>query len=227
MLHNRFIIEAHSANYEGAAHKYQTQRTYVVSVRNCANLPVCVRQKRQMCRMLEKSDSLHHKGSAMARTRTTKSAAPVPTVGSLLGVWVRQTRLQQGMSQRELADAAGLSRSYVCDIERGRGNEPSLNTLDKLAGALGASRSDLMKASGLIDKALIPRESEEERRMLQLFRDISTDGQDEVMRFVRFLHQEEHNLRQASFLPDAPPSSPPAPRPTSQPLALFPLDDHA
>lgn len=159
----------------------------------------------------------------MARTKPTKSAAPVPSVGSLLGVWVRHTRLDQGMSQRELADAASLSRSYVCDIERGRGNEPSLNTLDKLAGALGASRSDLMKASGLIDKALVPKESEEERRMLQLFRDISSDGQEQVMRYVRFLHQEEHSARQASFLPDSPVAS--QAKSNNQSLALFSLDD--
>lgn len=159
----------------------------------------------------------------MARTKPTKSAAPVPSVGSLLGVWVRQTRTQQGMSQRELADAAGLSRSYVCDIERGRGNEPSLNTLDKLAGALGASRSDLMKASGLIDKALVPKESEEERRMLQLFRDLSEDGQEQVMRYVRFVHLDEHSFRQSSFLSDPPPT--PAPRSNNQPLALFNLDE--
>ena len=139
----------------------------------------------------------------MITAKSTKTLSQGPSVGSLLGVWVRSSRLQQGMSQRVLADAAGLSRSYVCDIERGRGNEPSLSTLDKLAGALGASRSDLMKASGLIDKALIPKESEEERRILQIFRDISDTGQDEVMRFVRFVHQEEHAMRQASFLPDS------------------------
>lgn len=157
----------------------------------------------------------------MTRTSGGKAATSAPSVGSVLGVWVRQTRLQQGLSQRELADAAGLSRSYVCDIERGRGSEPSLNTLDKLAGALGASRSDLMKASGLIDKALIPKESEEERRMLQLFRDISESGQGEVMRFVRFLHHEEHSLKQATFL-DEPASTP---VPANTPLALFNLDD--
>lgn len=160
----------------------------------------------------------------MARVRPSTTSAPAPSVGSLLGAWVRQTRLQQGMSQRELADAAGLSRSYVCDIERGRGSEPSLNTLDKLAGALGASRSDLMKASGLIDKALIPRESEEERRMLQLFRDVSEGGQELVMRFVRFVHQEEHSLKQASFL-DEQPRPADVSRPPSLPLALFPLDE--
>ena len=160
----------------------------------------------------------------MARVRPPKSASAVPSVGSLLGVWVRATRLQQGMSQRELADAAGLSRSYVCDIERGRGSEPSLNTLDKLAGALGASRSDLMKAAGLIDKALIPKESEEERRMLQLFRDVSDNGQELVMRFVRFVHHEEHSLKQATFLDDHPKAIE-AVRSGNTPLALFPLDD--
>lgn len=160
----------------------------------------------------------------MARTKPTKSTTPVPSVGSLLGVWVRHTRNQQGLSQRELADAAGLSRSYVCDIERGRGNEPSLNTLDKLAGALGASRSDLMKASGLIDKALVPKESEEERRILQLFRDLSEDGQEQVMRYVRFIHSDEHSVRQSSFLPDPQPVAQPQ-ESMNQPLALFNLED--
>ena len=160
----------------------------------------------------------------MAHTNPGKPASPAPSVGSLLGVWVRQTRVSQSMSQRELADAAGLSRSYVCDIERGRGNEPSLATLDKLAGALGASRSDLMKASGLIDKALVPKESEEERRILQLFRDLSAEGQDQVMRYVRFVHADEHSVRQSSFLPD-PPAASANPRPGNQPLALFTLED--
>lgn len=159
----------------------------------------------------------------MVRTKSTKPKAPVPSVGSLLGVWVRQTRTQQNMSQRELADAAGLSRSYVCDIERGRGNEPSLATLDKLAGALGASRSDLMQASGLIDKALVPKESEEERRILQLFRDLTEDGQEQVMRYVRFIHADEHTVRQSSFLQDSPPTPPS--KPNNQALALFSLDD--
>lgn len=160
----------------------------------------------------------------MARIRPPKPAVPGPSVGSVLGVWVRQTRLHQGMSQRELADAAGLSRSYVCDIERGRGSEPSLNTLDKLAGALGASRSDLMKASGLIDKALIPKESEEERRMLQLFRDVSDGGQEMVMRYVRFVHHEEHSMKQVSFLDD-PAKVAEASQARDKPLALFSMDD--
>ena len=137
----------------------------------------------------------------MAKSRPTRKPA-TPTVGSLLGEWVRKARLAQGLSQRQLADQSGLSRSYVCDIERGRGAEPSLATLDKLSMALGISRSDLMQAAGLIDKALVPRESDEERRLLSVYRDLSEDGQMQIMRYARFLHHEEHNWQQASFVSD-------------------------
>jgi transcriptional regulator with XRE-family HTH domain len=134
----------------------------------------------------------------MARKR--KEPGTTPTAGSLLGEWVRRVRQEQGLSQRALADQSGLSRSYVCDIERGRGSEPSLTTLDKLAAALGASRADLMRAAGLIDRALVPRESEDERRMLAVYRDLGEEGRRNVMRYARFLHQEEHAWMQASFV---------------------------
>lgn len=136
----------------------------------------------------------------MARSRVSKKSTSTPTVGSLLGEWVRKARQAQGLSQRALADQSGLSRSYVCDIERGRGAEPSLATLDKLSVALGASRSELMQAAGLIDKALVPRESDEERRLLSLYRDLSDASRDQILRYARFVHHEEHNWQQASFV---------------------------
>jgi transcriptional regulator with XRE-family HTH domain len=140
----------------------------------------------------------------MAKARTaTKSSR---TAGSLLGEWVRRIRLEQGISQRALADRSGLSRSYVCDIERGRGAQPSLTTLDKLAAALGASRADLMRASGLIDRAAVPRESEDERRLLSVSRDLSEDGRLHVMRYARFVHQDEHQWTQSSLLAEGEPA---------------------
>lgn len=160
----------------------------------------------------------------MARARTTRKPA-TPTVGSLLGEWVRKTRLAQGLSQRALADQSGLSRSYVCDIERGRGAEPSLATLDKLSMALGTTRSDLMQAAGLIDKALVPRESDAERRLLSVYRDLSEAGREQVMRYARFLHHEEHNWQQASFVEDDDDGPPRRPPQRDQPaLALFDLE---
>lgn len=160
----------------------------------------------------------------MAKARSTRKLA-TPTVGSLLGEWVRKARIAQGLSQRALADQSGLSRSYVCDIERGRGAEPSLATLDKLSMALGASRSELMQAAGLIDKALVPRESDDERRLLSVYRDLSDAGQAQVMRYARFLHHEEHNWQQASFVRDEDELAPRRMVHENQPaLALFETD---
>jgi len=123
-----------------------------------------------------------------------------PTSGSLLGAWIRNARSEQAISQRALADRSGLSRSYVCDIERGRGAHPSVATLDKLAAALGFSRADLLKASGLIDQTIGPRENDEERRILSVYRDLSSSGRTNVMRFARFVHADEHQWTQQHLL---------------------------
>ncbi|HEX6591325.1 MAG TPA: helix-turn-helix transcriptional regulator [Moraxellaceae bacterium] len=59
------------------------------------------------------------------------------------GSVVRQYREQRRWSQEVLADAAGLNRSYLGEIERGVA-VPSLATIAKLAGALELSLSELM-----------------------------------------------------------------------------------
>ena len=64
------------------------------------------------------------------------------SVQKRFGLAIRRRRLQQGVSQEELAYRAGLHRTYVSDIERGVRN-PSLVNVEKLAEALGTSLSDL------------------------------------------------------------------------------------
>jgi len=58
------------------------------------------------------------------------------------GTSVRAWRGRLGISQEELADRAGLHRTYVCDIERGARNV-SLASIQKLAKALEISVSAL------------------------------------------------------------------------------------
>lgn len=48
---------------------------------------------------------------------------------------LRQLREERGWSQEQLAAQAGLNRSYLGEVERGRAI-PSLITVSKLAGAL-------------------------------------------------------------------------------------------
>jgi len=57
---------------------------------------------------------------------------------------VRLRRNELGISQEEFAEQAGLHRTYVSDLERGKRNV-SLENLEKLAQALSLSITDLMK----------------------------------------------------------------------------------
>jgi CheY-like chemotaxis protein len=58
------------------------------------------------------------------------------------GVSVRTWRSRLAISQEELAERAGLHRTYVCDVERGARNV-SLESIEKLARALGISTATL------------------------------------------------------------------------------------
>jgi two-component system, response regulator len=60
----------------------------------------------------------------------------------LFGTRVKAERNQLGISQEELADRAGLHRTYISDIERGARNI-SLESIEKLAKALKISISAL------------------------------------------------------------------------------------
>lgn len=48
---------------------------------------------------------------------------------------VRERREQLGISQKELAERAKISQSFLCDIEQGR-CKPSIDTALRLAQAL-------------------------------------------------------------------------------------------
>ena len=67
-------------------------------------------------------------------------------VVQLLGVNVRRHRKLQGMTQDQLAVAAGMERSYVSDLERGTRN-PSVLALGRLANALGIEPHELLLIS--------------------------------------------------------------------------------
>ena len=120
-----------------------------------------------------------------------------------LGDWIRQVRTRQHFSQRELAERAGLSRSYLCDIERGRGATPSMAALDRLAIALGVARTDLLQVAGVIDQPAGTGADAGERRLIALYRDLSEGGKGTVERFTRFLHEEEHRFVQPALVEPA------------------------
>lgn len=60
-----------------------------------------------------------------------------------LGLNVRRLREAQGWSQEDYADRAGIHRTYVSDIERGRRN-PTITVVEKLAVPFGIVPGELL-----------------------------------------------------------------------------------
>ena len=74
------------------------------------------------------------------------------SVGGLL----RRYRITAGLSQEALAERAGISVRGLSDLERGLSRVPRLDTLRRIADALGldaATRESLVEASGHLDLA--------------------------------------------------------------------------
>ena len=59
------------------------------------------------------------------------------------GLRVKNIREEKSISQEELADMAGLHRTQISLIERGM-RTPRLETIEKLADALGIQPSELI-----------------------------------------------------------------------------------
>jgi transcriptional regulator with XRE-family HTH domain len=60
-----------------------------------------------------------------------------------LGQNVRRLRKAKGISQEELADLAGVHRTYASDIERGTRN-PSITVVEQFASALHVTTGSLL-----------------------------------------------------------------------------------
>lgn len=51
---------------------------------------------------------------------------------------IKERREQLGISQKELAEKAGISQSFLCDIEQGR-SKPSIDTAIKISQVLNVA----------------------------------------------------------------------------------------
>jgi transcriptional regulator with XRE-family HTH domain len=86
------------------------------------------------------------KNPARAKTAPDIDAGQEP-LGRLLGVRIRALRDERGWSLEALAEASGVSRSMLSEIERSKAN-PTLMVTYRIAKAFGLGISELIEPTG-------------------------------------------------------------------------------
>ncbi len=63
---------------------------------------------------------------------------------ALIGEKIKQLRTQKRMSLTELAEQAGVAKSYLSSIERNLQSNPSIQFIEKVGKVLGVSVNELL-----------------------------------------------------------------------------------
>jgi transcriptional regulator with XRE-family HTH domain len=118
---------------------------------------------------------------------------------STFGEVLREKRRAAGMSQRQLAELAGVDFSYISKLENGRLPAPAADTTARLAACLGCPAEDLFAAArkmpaGMSDTVTgapaairflqeasrMRLTAEEWERLLGELHELRSDGEEEV-----------------------------------------------
>lgn len=100
--------------------------------------------------------------------------------GLTFGQRLRQLRQLCGMSQTELAERTGLSKSYISDLERDVRGAPTAPTLEVLADALAVTVDELL------GRAELPGEI----RALMARTKLPPEGQKELASVERWIFEK-------------------------------------
>lgn len=69
----------------------------------------------------------------------------------MLGNRIKIFRIEQKMSISELAEKAGVAKSYLSSIERNKQTNPSIQFIEKVSEALGVSVNELLYNSDEVE----------------------------------------------------------------------------
>lgn len=99
-----------------------------------------------------------------------------------LGGYLRKLREGNGFTLRAAADLAGVSNSYLSQIEGGRVVVPSVPVLDRIAKAYGTTALTIMRVTGLLE-----RDGEEPVAPAGILEGLTEAETVKVMEYVAFL----------------------------------------
>lgn len=92
-----------------------------------------------------------------------------------IGVNIKNLRNERLLSQSELAEKSGISRTQISRIERGIEKNPTMRTLSAICGALGASIDGIRLVGYRADESFV----------IQALRSLSNDDRNEAIAVLR------------------------------------------
>ena len=105
-----------------------------------------------------------------------------------LGAFIKEKRLEKGLSIRKLAELADISHTEVKRIEDGLRKQTSPQVIRSIATALNVPYEELMAAAGYIDETPEPKDSGNTVTSgIQDADDLSPDEIDQVNQYIAFL----------------------------------------
>ena len=112
-----------------------------------------------------------------------------------IGKNIKNLRLNYGLTQKELADIAGVSDKAVSAWESDK-KDPRMGTIQKIADYFGILKSDIIEPGKFLncvaDENINPVSSVE-KKLLKDFRSLNSFEQQNLVNFLAFLRQQPQN----------------------------------
>jgi transcriptional regulator with XRE-family HTH domain len=110
-----------------------------------------------------------------------------------LGDKVKRCRLDQGMNQKQLAEASGITQATISRLESGKVNQLKSDAIVSLAKALKVSVDFLLGKTETMTPDTVIANNPEAKYLFEGYEKLSPDGRKQLKEFVKFLEMREIN----------------------------------
>lgn len=121
--------------------------------------------------------------------------------GKTLGELLKDLRLANGLTLRDVEGLTGISNAYLSQVENGQIKQPSPNFLHKMAGALDYPYEALMEKAGYVvprkeaRKTKAAKRSEEQEKAFAIFSSVKDLTEEEAEALLEFLNWRRSRKR--------------------------------